>query len=214
MKCKMCNTEINDKKIKICPTCGAKVNRDKFPVWAVVLIVCTVLALPTLAIIGIVAAMTIPTLINNTNEAKFSAMYKKDLSTLNQALLMSEAVYGKTFTSSDDVWNKAIKDNLIIDKEIPDGIRLADLSEIKYEKLRDNCSVSPEDPKNISEKTACANLTIDVNGFDKEPNRASTVKSRTDRYLVLMYSNTVVPVPNSEEDKILHNDLYKSKRSN
>lgn len=210
----MCNTEIADKNIKICPNCGAKVNRDKFPVWAIVLIICSVLFFPTLAIIGVVAAMTIPTLVYNTNKAKFSAMYKKDLSTLNQALIMSEAINGKTFTSSDDVWNKAIKDNLIVDKEIPDGIRLADLSEIKYEKLRDNCSVSPEDKKNISPETACAILTIDVNGFDKEPNRASTVKSRADRYLVLMYSNTVVPAPNSEEDKILHNDLYKSKQSN
>ena len=47
----------------------------------------------TLGIIGVVAAMTIPTLIANTNSAKFRSQYKKSLSTLNQAGLMAEAQY-------------------------------------------------------------------------------------------------------------------------
>lgn len=38
----------------------------------------------TLGIIGVVAAMTIPTLIQNTNSAKFSAQFKKSVSTLSQ----------------------------------------------------------------------------------------------------------------------------------
>jgi len=47
----------------------------------------------TLGIIGVVAAMTIPTLIANTNGAKFRAQFKKTLSTLNQAGLMAQAQY-------------------------------------------------------------------------------------------------------------------------
>ncbi|MBP3820359.1 type II secretion system protein [bacterium] len=47
----------------------------------------------TLGIIGVVAAMTIPTLIANTNSAKFRSQYKKTLSTLNQAGLMAQAQY-------------------------------------------------------------------------------------------------------------------------
>lgn len=47
----------------------------------------------TLGIIGVVAAMTIPTLIANTNGAKFRSQFKKTLSTLNQAGLMSQAQY-------------------------------------------------------------------------------------------------------------------------
>ena len=46
-----------------------------------------------LAIIGVVAAMTIPTLIANTNSAKFRSQFKKSLSTLNQAGLMAEAQF-------------------------------------------------------------------------------------------------------------------------
>ena len=47
----------------------------------------------TLGIIGVVAAMTIPTLIANTNGAKFRSQFKKTLSTLNQAGLMGQAQY-------------------------------------------------------------------------------------------------------------------------
>jgi len=47
----------------------------------------------TLGIIGVVAAMTIPTLIANTNSAKFKSQFKKTLATLNQAALMGTAQY-------------------------------------------------------------------------------------------------------------------------
>ncbi|DAA93072.1 TPA: hypothetical protein CPT93_05680, partial [Candidatus Gastranaerophilales bacterium HUM_7] len=68
----------------------------------------------TLGIIGVVAAMTIPTLISNTNGAKFRSQFKKTLSTLNQAGLMSQAQYdfdyaGTTVKCSDTVENAAIE---------------------------------------------------------------------------------------------------------
>lgn len=47
----------------------------------------------TLGIIGVVAAMTIPTLIANTNGAKFRSQFKKSISTLSQAGLMGQAQY-------------------------------------------------------------------------------------------------------------------------
>ncbi|MBQ8460037.1 type II secretion system protein [bacterium] len=45
----------------------------------------------TLGIIGVVAAITIPTLIANTNGAKFRSQFKKSISSLNQAVRMNEA---------------------------------------------------------------------------------------------------------------------------
>ena len=54
----------------------------------------------TLGIIGVVAAMTIPTLISNTNSAKFRSQYKKTLSTLNQAGLMGTAQYDLDWASA------------------------------------------------------------------------------------------------------------------
>ena len=47
----------------------------------------------TLGIIGIVAALTIPTLIANTKSQQFRSQFKKTLSTLNQAGLMAKAQY-------------------------------------------------------------------------------------------------------------------------
>ena len=46
----------------------------------------------TLGIIGVVAAMTIPTLISNTNGSQFKSAYKKALSTLSQAAIMNVAL--------------------------------------------------------------------------------------------------------------------------
>ena len=48
----------------------------------------------TLGIIGVVAAMTIPTLIANTNSQKYRSQFKKTISTLSQAARMSQAQYG------------------------------------------------------------------------------------------------------------------------
>ena len=57
----------------------------------------------TLGIIGVVAAMTIPTLIANTNSAKFRSQFKKSLSTLNQAGLMAQAQYDFDYAGTDTV---------------------------------------------------------------------------------------------------------------
>ena len=46
----------------------------------------------TLGIIGVVAAMTMPTLMNSTNGAQYKTAYKKALSVLNQAVVMNVAL--------------------------------------------------------------------------------------------------------------------------
>ena len=56
----------------------------------------------TLGIIGVVAAMTIPTLISNTNGAQFKSAYKKALSSLNQAVLMNVAMEDTDFSTLKD----------------------------------------------------------------------------------------------------------------
>ena len=54
----------------------------------------------TLGVIGIVAAMTIPTLIANNQSQKFRSQFKKTLSTLNQAVKMNVAQYEFDFSSA------------------------------------------------------------------------------------------------------------------
>jgi type II secretory pathway pseudopilin PulG len=59
-------------------------------------------ALLTIAIIGIVAGMSVPVLISNTNGAKFRNQFKKTVSTLNQAGLMAQAQYEYNFAGAED----------------------------------------------------------------------------------------------------------------
>jgi len=66
----------------------------------------------TLGIIGVVAAMTIPTLVANTNGAKFRSQFKKTLSTLNQAGLMAQAQYDFDYAGvTADACTDAAKDD-------------------------------------------------------------------------------------------------------
>ena len=55
----------------------------------------------TLGIIGVVAAMTIPNLIANTNSAKFRSQFKKTISTMSQAGLMAQAQYDFDYAATD-----------------------------------------------------------------------------------------------------------------
>ena len=59
----------------------------------------------TLGIIGIVAAMTLPTLIANVNSAKYRTQFKKTLSAVNQAVKLNEAKYDFGVTSCTSVCN-------------------------------------------------------------------------------------------------------------
>ncbi|MBO6181298.1 type II secretion system protein, partial [bacterium] len=47
----------------------------------------------TIGIIGVVAAITIPLLMQNSNSKKFTTQFKKSLSTLNQAAIGAQAQY-------------------------------------------------------------------------------------------------------------------------
>ena len=51
----------------------------------------------TLGIIGVVAAMTMPTLMNQTNGAQYKAAYKKALSAISQAITLNVALEDNSF---------------------------------------------------------------------------------------------------------------------
>ena len=54
----------------------------------------------TLGIIGVVAAMTMPTLMNSTQGAQYKAAYKKALSALSQAITLNVALDGSSFADT------------------------------------------------------------------------------------------------------------------
>lgn len=72
----------------------------------------------TLGIIGVVAAMTIPTLIANINGNRYRAQFKKSISTISQAARMNKANYGWDFADvnrpcSDTDYQTHTSDNIM-----------------------------------------------------------------------------------------------------
>lgn len=82
----------------------------------------------TLAIIGVVAAMTMPTLINNTNGAQFKTAYKKALSVLSQAVVMNIALddYDLAGTSENADEDASIASVYKIFKDRTNGALMSD----------------------------------------------------------------------------------------
>ena len=75
----------------------------------------------TLGIIGVVAAMTIPTLIANTNSSKFASQFKKTLSQLSQASLMSQSQWDTNYATLDNVDNSNATGNCTEGHDISKG---------------------------------------------------------------------------------------------
>lgn len=61
----------------------------------------------TIGIIGVVMALTIPTLIQNSKSKKFTVQLKKTLSTLNQSAISAQARYDMNFASINKVSSDA-----------------------------------------------------------------------------------------------------------
>ncbi len=142
----------------------------------------------TLGIIGVVAAMTIPTLMSNTGKAEFKTAFKKVISAVNQAVTLSVAIDYMDFgdatsgTGADSVFEILRKKMQIAKTESSDvddvkrmfgttggsnyTIFFADGMVLSYPQSMQNCT----NYDNIKMK-GCAAI-VDVNGV-KNPNRLS-----------------------------------------
>ena len=67
----------------------------------------------TLGIIGVVAAMTMPTLINQTNGAQYKAAYKKALSAISQGITLNVALDDKSFADATVASTTEAPDNSV-----------------------------------------------------------------------------------------------------
>ena len=170
----------------------------------------------TLVIIGVIAAMTVPTLMNNTNAQEFRSALKKAISGVNQALTlhyalegMSASDYSSAATIVDDVFKTRMS---VIDGESTftngcSGTTFTTADGILF--CVTNWKADAGDKQGVACDTyntmpctaaAGANLFIDVNG-SKKPNMHTTNSSRPrDIYQAHIYAQKVVPygVPTQE----------------
>lgn len=145
----------------------------------------------TLGIIGVVAAMTIPTLMSNTGKSEFKTAYKKIISAVNQAVTMSVAIdyldFGDAYSGTAETESiyRILQNKMQIAKtetstSNPEIMRMfkstgdgnytiffADGMVLSYPKSAANCTNQLANAR----RSVCAGI-VDVNGT-KNPNKLS-----------------------------------------
>ena len=111
----------------------------------------------TLGIIGVVAAMTIPTLISNTNGAQFKSAYKKALSSLNQAILMNVAMEDTDFrTLAKDDAASGVKMSYILTERLQSA---TDVTEDYFNQVQENSNgIISSESFNVTVNCTSSNL--------------------------------------------------------
>ena len=167
----------------------------------------------TLVIIGVIAAMTVPTLMNNTNAQEFRSALKKAISGANQALTLNYALEGLSANDYADgatLVNEVFKKRMsVIDgndefttEDCKDGAVFTTADGVifcvasSYSSAQSDDQGSTCDSYNLTPCTETkteANLWIDVNGA-KKPNQATKSSNRPrDIYQAHIYAQKVVP---------------------
>lgn len=161
--------------------------------------------LVTLAIIGVVAALTIPTLIQSTNSSRYQTSLKKALSVLNQALTTEVAdgrdassASGASVAAATTALRELFAENLNVVATQGNTIWLADGSKISFvNPLATGCD-SIADPGDFDATANCYAI-VDVNG-DKGPNDEATAASAADVYILGISKNSVLPITTAAGD--------------
>ena len=167
----------------------------------------------TLVIIGVIAAMTVPTLMNNTNAQEFRSALKKAISGANQALTLNYALEG--LSANDYATNTELVDEVFKKRmSVIDGNDSFTTTDCKGAVFTTADGVifcvaeAYTSAKSDDQGTACdsynqtpcvqvgqdvPNLWIDVNGA-KKPNQATKSSNRPrDIYQAHIYAQKVVP---------------------
>jgi len=165
----------------------------------------------TLGIIGVVAAMTIPTLMNQTGQAEFKTGLKKVISTLNQAITMNVALNSTDFgnlgsgaiSSSNSIANmfysrmNVIRTGLATtDVGVGNATNpFAGASNYTFY-LNDGMAISFDTSKGGCTTAAPCKMVVDVNGT-KNPNKLSTAinssSTMSDEFVLKLYGQQVMP---------------------
>ena len=161
----------------------------------------------TLGIIGVVAAMTMPTLINQTNGAQYKAAFKKALSVISQGVTLNVALDDKSF--ADGATYDIIKDRMnIVSETMPTGYSptgtTPTLATAKYVIFNDSSMFVFDSTKTSCTSTAKCDGYIDVNGA-KGPNKVTTDATKPlDIYIVKYYDQTIEPADDAAKG-VLYN---------
>jgi len=167
----------------------------------------------TLAIIGVVAAMTIPTLMTSTNQQEFKTAIKKAVSVLNQAVTMNVALENSNFSnivgiSSDPINKDGLQDLFANRMNVVSTETIGTLVGAGDGKVANTSGTANEafftadgmmfdlgaasTSGNCTDTAPCI-IIVDING-DKKPNRLTTDSaSLSDRFMLQLRAQQVIP---------------------
>lgn len=159
--------------------------------------------LVTLVVIGIVAALSIPALLQNTNSAELKTGFKKSLASLNQALVMSIAQDSTdagtccAAASASDL-NNFFKAKMNVIANGTEWFTTADGMQYTVLKKTAQCLAT----ESSNDTSANCVMLVDVNGA-RGPNTMSSGSGASaiyrDRYTVIVRSNSVIPAYNGTD---------------
>lgn len=164
-----------------------------------------------LVIIGVIASMTIPTLLNNTNSQEYRTALKKSIAVINQAVTLHYALEGKTvadYTTANDLRDGLLMKRLnVVSTSLGLGYKGSGTATVV---TADGIAYSFQSSAacDDSGQTVCYNVFIDVNG-DKKPN-IMTVSTKTpkDGYQAALYSQRLVPTGAITQGVMYDQGLY------
>ena len=141
--------------------------------------------LVTLMIIGVIAAMTIPSLMQSTSSQEYKAAFKKAVSMLNQAVTLNYALDGEDasdYTGTNFVNLMKTRLNVMSEDSAKNAVYTADGM---YFKAMAGGSCTDTD--------ACAKVEVDVNGA-KGPNKPTTATNKVfDIFTINIYAQKALP---------------------
>ena len=155
--------------------------------------------LVTLMIIGVIAAMTIPSLMQSTAQQEYKAAYKKAVSMINQAVTLNYALDGRDATDYNGTNFFSLltqRLNVMSSNTTNQEMYTADGMWFKST-ASEYAGVTPSAQCNANDQAttgnACAMVTVDVNGA-KGPNKPTTATTRIfDIFTIVIYPQKALP---------------------
>ena len=157
--------------------------------------------LVTLMIIGVIAAMTIPSLMQNTAQQEYKAGFKKAVSMLNQAVTLNYALDGEDATSftGADMFHLLTKRLNVMSTYNNNIIYTADGMKLTVTGAQNGCQTDGNKLDGY-----CAVVEVDVNG-PKGPNKVTAgTQAVYDIFTIRIYPQRAVPENQAQSD-VLYN---------
>lgn len=148
--------------------------------------------LVTLMIIGVIAAMTIPSLMQSTAQQEYKAAFKKAVSMLNQAVTLNYALDGLDGTDyTKQNFYDLMTQRLNVMSSTAANYELYTADGMYFKALNDGNACAVEAA--MDEANICSVVQVDVNGM-KGPNKASEATNKVyDIFTVAIYPQKALP---------------------